>query len=119
MLDVSDLIGIPYKEHGRTKEEGFDCYGLVLEIYHRNGIPLNDVYYEDHDAELCNKYTPTLNVEEIPFPEELAVIQVTLINELHVGVCLNEKLFIHSTINQGVRISPIKAYKNARFFKWV
>lgn len=113
--EYSDLIGVPYKLHGRTKE-GLDCYGLVLEIYRRAGLTLADLEYTSNDISLCDKYAPTLNVQEIENPECLAILQVTLNNELHIGVCINERLFLHSTYNQGVRISPIKAYKGARFF---
>ena len=53
MINVSDLIGIPYKEHGRSKE-GFDCYGLVMEVEKRIGVYLPDFDYETHTDELTD-----------------------------------------------------------------
>lgn len=35
MIDYEDLIGIPFVNHGRDRAVGFDCYGLVMEMYRR------------------------------------------------------------------------------------
>lgn len=39
-----DLVGIAWKEGGRTRSEGFDCYGVVLAGLERLGIPMLDVW---------------------------------------------------------------------------
>ena len=44
-----DLLGTKFKVHGRSKEEGFDCYGLAIEVLRRNGIELKDAFYKDLD----------------------------------------------------------------------
>lgn len=51
MRDVSSLIGIPYKEHGRTLD-GFDCYGFLLYVEKEAGNVLPDFDYSTYD----NKY---------------------------------------------------------------
>jgi len=39
--DIStQLLNIPYKHLGRRREEGLDCYGLVLVFYEMLGLPL-------------------------------------------------------------------------------
>lgn len=40
MIDYDDLIGIPFINGGRDRNKGFDCYGLVMEVYRRCGIAL-------------------------------------------------------------------------------
>ena len=106
MIDLSDLIGTPYKEHGRNKD-GVDCYGLAIAALERYGYRLDDVVYDNHDVSLADKYKPTLNVEPLTEPQEGAIIEMTAENgNLHIGVCVNKKEFIHATKN-GVRINRI------------
>ena len=45
-----DLLGVRFKVHGRNKKEGFDCYGLAIEVLRRNGIILKDVFYDNLDV---------------------------------------------------------------------
>ncbi len=40
ILQYDDLIGISYKRHGRSKEEGFDCYWLCWFLRKRLGRPI-------------------------------------------------------------------------------
>lgn len=41
VYDVAkSLLNVPYKHLGRTREEGFDCYGVVLEFFRLIGAPL-------------------------------------------------------------------------------
>ncbi len=116
MLDVSDLIGIPYKEHGRDLS-GFDCYGLAIEVERRFGKVLIDVFYHNHDAELSQMWAPLLNVRRIDSIIEGALIEIHIGTSLHIGVALNDSMMIHATTNQGVRISRIKAYKVAAVYE--
>lgn len=110
-LDVSDLIGIPYLTNGRTKEEGFDCYGLAIEVEKRFGKELIDVVYQDHNIRLSDEFAPLLNIKKTDFIIGGTLLEIHIGEELHIGVAINKREFIHATTNQGVRISPIGAYK--------
>lgn len=110
MINVSDLIGIPYKENGRDLT-GLDCYGLAIEVEKRYGKTLQDVVYENHDKALSSKYAPTLNIRKTDFIKEGCLVEIHIKDTLHIGVALGNGLMIHATINQGVRISRIAAYK--------
>ncbi len=110
MIDVSDLIGIPYKENGRDFT-GFDCYGLAIEVEKRYGKNLQDVVYENHDKALSDKYAPTLNIRKTDSIKESCLVEIHIKETLHIGVVLGNGLMIHSTTNQGVRISRLAAYK--------
>lgn len=106
MVDISDLIGIPYKDHGRDKN-GMDCYGLAITVAKRFGYKLNDVLYEDHSVELSEKYAPTLNIHKIENPKAGALLEMKdFSGELHIGICINDKEFIHET-RDGSRINRI------------
>lgn len=113
MIEINDLIGQPYKDHGRGNG-GYDCYGLAIEAARRFGYQLNDVVYENHDIELSDKNKPTLNVSPIKEPRAGAIIEMETCcgngAELHIGICLNEREFIHMTRN-GCRINQIGAIK--------
>ncbi len=111
MIDVSDLIGVPFVEFGRDKENGLDCYGLAIEVEKRLGKDLKDVVLEKFNREKVEKTVPTLNVKKIRLDEikEGAVLEFYGLQDkrLHIAVALDEKTFIHATENQGVRISTL------------
>lgn len=114
-VSVRDLIGCKFKVHGRNKEEGFDCYGLAIEVLRRNGIILPDVFYDNLDNKE-NTYQEIINKAQyikIEKPQEMCII---LINEknnpTHVGVYLGSGKFIHSTHVTGVIIEPLHAWLN-------
>ena len=107
MIDVSDLIGIPYKDNGRSKEEGFDCYGLVIECEKRLGKTLKDVVYESHDIALAEENSPLLNIKKTDSIKEGSILEIHKDNSLHIAFALDSKKMIHATNNQGVRISLI------------
>lgn len=116
MIDVSDLIGIPYKEHGRT-HSGLDCYGLAIEVEKRFGKNLNDVFYDNHAQELSQKWAPLLNVKQTDFVKAGSLIEIHVCGTLHIAVALNNTIMIHATTNQGVRISKIAAYNVAAIYE--
>lgn len=106
-INISDLIGVPYKDHGRDTS-GFDCYGLAIEVLRRYGYELHDVIYNDHNLELSAENVPTLNVTPIEEPREAAILEMQADGELHIGICLNKREFIHMT-KTGCRINQIGA----------
>lgn len=108
-IELNDLIGIPYKDHGRDAS-GYDCYGLAIEVARRYGYKLNDVIYEDHNIELSAENIPTLNVTRIDTPRAGALLEMQNKNELHIGVCINSREFIHMT-KYGCRINQIGIFK--------
>lgn len=105
MIEINDLLGVPYKDHGRDKN-GFDCYGLAIEVSKRFGYKLDDVLYSTHDIALSDANKPTLNVTPINKPQAGAILEMNYKNELHIGVCLNSREFIHMT-RTGCRVNRI------------
>ena len=108
MTDVSDLIGKPYIPHGRGKD-GYDCYGLTVEVLKRMGLSLRDIESSEADISELGMYGSTLNVRKTERTKEGVILAMQYENELHLGVCLDEKSFIHATRN-GVRISRIGVF---------
>lgn len=112
----ADLIGIPYKNNGRDAS-GLDCYGLAIEVEKRLGKELRDVVYENHAIELAEENAPLLNIRKTDFIITGSLLEIHTENELHIGVAINKKEFIHATYNHGVKISPIGAYKVVNIYE--
>lgn len=117
MLDISDLIGVNYKVHGRNKIEGFDCYGLVIEIMKRLGIDFPDVFYSDTQTvtneetakEIFSKGLP-LELIEKPRENDIIFLSVHGIPS-HCGVYLGNDRFIHASYECGVCIDTLSRWR--------
>lgn len=109
MIEVADLIGVPFVEFGRDCKKGLDCYGLAIEVERRLGKKLKDVVLEKFDHEKVVKTLPGLNVHKIDNIKEGAILEFygKKDKRLHVAVALDSRTFIHATENQGVRISSL------------
>jgi len=113
---VKDLVGIPYKNHGRDAS-GMDCYGLVIEVLRRMGINMPDVFYPDTRNETNHEILQILENgipnTKLDKPEEGAVVEILVMGQpSHVGVCLGDGTFIHAMKKIGVVIEPLSRYRH-------
>ena len=112
VISITDLIGIKFKIHGRSKEEGFDCYGLAIEVMKRAGYRLPDAFYCDYSNTDNTKDTLINGFLSLKNAEYLCIILIRKANRLHIGICLEHGLMIHATEKQGVIVEPIARYKS-------
>lgn len=121
MIEVADLIGAPFKIHGRSKEEGFDCLGLVIEVERRAGKEIFDPFYDTVDAESNKKVMETLTggvaAQELSSPEKYCVVKMNSGARPHCGVYLGEGNVIHATENCGVVIQKIHRMKVDGYYR--
>ena len=107
-----DLIGIKYKDNGRSKEEGFDCYGLAIEVLRRNGKTLDD--------RIKNPSQNKIPMDELDKPENLCLVTFTNQRGIyyHLAVYIGNGLIIHTNSKQ-VCIEPLSRYKvkNKGFYR--
>lgn len=126
-MRIDDLIGVRFTSHGRSVVEGFDCYGLAIEVSKRLGHKLPDLWYE----KACPA-TFSENAEAMLFGlgdllEEtrerklgnLIVFSDGNGNMVHIGVMLDEESFIHADTG-GVRVTGLDGYyrKSWKVYKW-
>lgn len=125
-INIDDLLAVKYTENGRSIEEGFDCYGLAIEVSRRFGheIPdLEEARSEGRDFMACLKKGVELaNVKEVDFPEEPS--DVIFFENLqgatnHIGIYLGDNLFIHCG-KYGVTIGDVRRCKHfiGRCYRW-
>ena len=116
MINVSDLVGIPYKPHGRD-ENGTDCFGLIWIISFRLGKRIPDVPYKGFSPELMS-LAKQMKVKQIPELEEGCVIEMIKDGKLHLGFSLDKENMIHCTFNEGVIVEPIGEYPIKGYWSW-
>lgn len=127
MLRIDDLIGVRFTNHGRSIEEGFDCYGLAIEVSKRLGHNLEDLWYEKSCPETFNDNASDMVSKMSSLTEETDEQELgNLIlfsdgngNMVHIGVFLEEGRFIHADIG-GVRVTELDGYyrKKWKVYKW-
>ena len=111
--EVRKLIGCKYKVHGRSREEGFDCYGIDIEVYKIHGKYLPDVNYEKPEQyeEVFLEQQRKVSYTKVERPVELAIIVFKVRGEpTHTGIYLGDGLFIHAT-RSGVRVEPLHRWE--------
>jgi cell wall-associated NlpC family hydrolase len=116
-MTLRELLRTPYAVHGRTPGVGLDCYGLAICVLGMEGITLPDVFYEDTERETNREIMEILERgvpnEVIDVPEKNCIVEITVCGvPCHVGVCLGDGTFIHTTKTCGVAIEPLHRYKN-------
>ena len=108
--EIRKLIGCKYKVHGRSIEEGFDCYGVGIEVYKIHDLFLPDVDYEKPEQyeEVFLEQMGKVRYSKVDRPVELTIIVFKVRGEpTHIGIYLGDGLFIHSTKNKGVIVEPL------------
>lgn len=114
-MNYTDLLGTKFTIHGRSKEEGFDCYGLAIEVLRRNGITLPDVFYDDYNARVTvrEKIFELTEYAKIEKPEINCIIELEVMGEpCHIGVYIGCGMFIHTTKRTSVIIENLDRYKH-------
>jgi cell wall-associated NlpC family hydrolase len=112
-MNYADLIGIPYKAHGRD-ENGLDCFGLILIISKRLGKPMPDVWYERGDPALVS-LARRMGVHAIESRMPGCIIEMNYSHRLHLGYAVDRESMIHATFH-GVCIDPIGIYNIRGFY---
>ena len=117
MIKYDDLLGVPFKTHGRTKA-GMDCYGLVLECLRREGKSLPDFVYMSSRQPAGDFPQYAARTGARPGRNEAGAIAEYENSDgtLHVGYMIEKDLLLHMT-HKGVRISPAGIFKNITFYE--
>ena len=108
MINVADLIGIPYKPHGRD-ENGIDCFGLIWLIALRKGKPIPDVWYKGFSPDLIS-LSEQMAVQKVDKLQPGCIIALEREGRLHLGYAIDEERMIHATRNEGVIVENIVNY---------
>ena len=112
-LQYQDLIGVPFKKDGRSKEEGFDCAGLSFEIVRRLGLPVPDSGAKfpkcTEERSLILQQQFQNHCIEIEKPESYCVVAFkTGLLVTHMGIMLEDCVhFIHIMRRYPVSIASI------------
>lgn len=127
MINIDDLIGVRYKNNGRSIVTGMDCYGMAIEVSKRFGHILPDIAEikaSTRNLKLCEqKVLEQINVKEIKEPETEGDILFFKSGSGvldHIGVYLGDGRFIHCN-KYGVHIERVFYYKNmiGRVYTWL
>lgn len=110
MLAV-DLIGRPFENGGRGPH-GFDCWGLVREVYARRGVLLDDYRIDAMDFPAVGAEIDQQRVKwvEVAKPEPYCIVLIRFNSPSHpnhIGVCLDKNHFIHAREKAGVCIDRL------------
>lgn len=96
-LDVSDLIGKPFKYGGRG-QDSYDCYGLVMELYRRfMGIELPDYRSPTVACEISALMRSQLHLWAPTREPKFGTVMFMRLGEYtHVAFYIGENRFIHT-----------------------
>lgn len=107
LLDAVSFLGVPYKYGGDSKE-GVDCSGLTCSVYEtavKKKLPRST-------KEQYETGTP-IDKSDLQFGD-LVFFDTTGRKPSHVGIYVEDDLFVHASVVSGVTISSLEStyYKN-------
>ena len=125
ILQVDDLIGIPWKEDGLVLEDGgLNCWGLVKVVALRLGmeIPAFDEYVDQMATQIGEQLREGFErfsglFEPVEDPEEGDLVFFEIGDKCHIGVMLSASWFVHSRERIGVCKTRIRSLEYKPFFK--
>ncbi|MGG6468796.1 peptidoglycan-binding protein [Saccharococcus caldoxylosilyticus] len=107
VADASELLGKPYVWGGQTPEVGFDCSGLIVYLFKKQGISLPRTV-----ATIWNVGTPVSS----PSVGDIVFFNTSQSGPSHAGIYIGNRQFIHSGSSTGVTISSLdNSYWKARY----
>lgn len=127
LLDVNDLLGKPYKAHGRGPDN-FDCYGLVIEVESRLGHKMPDLYtklaqtdnweFDPHNIEFSKEMVGMEKTNNPSFGDVVVFFDKKG-RICHTGVYLKNGDFIHCN-NCGVHITKLSYdIREKEVYTWI
>lgn len=107
LLDVVSFLGVPYLYGGNSKQ-GIDCSGLTCTVYDsavRKKLP--------RSTKEQYQYGTIVGKNELQFGD-LVFFNTTGSKPSHVGIYIEDDLFVHASVVSGVTISSLEStyYKN-------
>jgi cell wall-associated NlpC family hydrolase len=107
-MRFDDLIGKPFVDMGRGPE-GFDCWGIVLEVNRRLGRDLPDypgVHICEQDVILARIAAHRCEFDRVSDPQPGDVVLYKQYGDhLHFGAVIDGARFIHCSEGMGVKIN--------------
>lgn len=109
LLDVVSFLGTPY-HYGGLSREGIDCSGLTLRVYEqavKKQLP--------RSAREQFEIGRAVGMDELAFGD-LVFFNTTGYSPSHVGIYIENDLFVHASVLSGVTISSLEStYYQTRF----
>lgn len=123
-MDWSDLVGVPYRHHGRSLD-GTDCYGLVIEFERRLGRDMLDLDYGFADYRRGEEYGVWESSMEkwkrvgSPSFGDVVLFYDAKGRVIHAAVCVDENRILHCDVrgSRVDRLSPFY-YRRWRAYRW-
>jgi cell wall-associated NlpC family hydrolase len=110
---AQELLGSKFLPRGRGIDDEFDCYGLAIYYYKQFGFILPDYAYEDNWGENEKlfleeyaNYFKKIGKDEIPQTGDM-VIMFDHNRDIHIGVMLDKRRFVHTYKDIGAKIDRI------------
>lgn len=111
---VSQWVGIPYLELGRTGD-GADCLGLYKMVFKdRHGVDIPDPFVSVKSAMRSGHHPPELAAvyEKVEDAQEGDAILLRHKGfPIHVGYCIDRRLMLHTSGKVGSLVEPWSGYK--------
>jgi hypothetical protein len=132
---TAKYIGAPHKLGGKSIEEGFDCFSLLLELGEEFGVEIPDEFedldrdnyvdlFEEDRAKAAGRMVDFIKsvAEEIPihtaFVGDIYVLEDNKGN-IFTGIHAGNDLIFSSFFGDGVKCNHLRHYKIRSAYRWV
>lgn len=124
MININNIVGIPWKNGGRTPQDGFDCWGFFKWFYAEKlgiTIPYDYPYLPGETQKIAVAFRDRMAGDEtwikIDSPENFCGVALSIGRVIHhVGVWVNDGC-LHATKGVGVVYNDLKQLRRNGFAK--